>query len=151
MADEPGQSRISRSERHCTVIEAPMGMREQYQWPGLHSLVRIQSERVLDGDTRTETRYYLSSLSADAKRHNEIVRMHWQVENPLHWVLDVAFNEDACRIRERNGAENFSILRRLALILLRQDERVKIGIKGKRLRAGWDEAYLERPIGDIVD
>jgi hypothetical protein len=70
------------------------------------------------------------------------VREHWGAENRLHWVLDVAFREDESRLRKGNGAHNFSVLRRLTLNLLRQDRTLKIGIKAKRLKAGWDNAYL---------
>lgn len=71
-------------------------------------------------------------------------------ENPLHWVLNVAYNEDACRIRKKNSAENFSLLRRMALNLIRQDKSSKTGVKGKRLRAGWDSRFLEKLLGDMV-
>ncbi len=135
--------------RHCTVIEAPQAMRDEYNWPELRSLCRIISERFIDGKKSCETRYYLSSLEPDASRYNDIVRAHWGVENPLHWVLDVAFNEDGCRIREKNGAENFSVLRRIALNLLRQNNKVKAGIKARRLRAGWDESYLESLLANL--
>lgn len=72
---------------------------------------------------------------------------HWAVENSLHWVLDVGFREDESRVREGHGAENLSTLRRIALNLLKQDTTTKLGIKNKRLAAGWDEAYLLRLLG----
>ncbi len=71
-----------------------------------------------------------------------LIRSHWQVENALHWSLDVSFNEDASRIRNGYGAENFSRLRRIALNLLKRETTLKVGIKIKRLRAGWDEDHL---------
>jgi predicted transposase YbfD/YdcC len=70
------------------------------------------------------------------------VRTHWAIENSLHWVLDIAFREDECRLRKDHGAQNFAILRHIALNLLKQDERLKVGIKNRRLRAGWDQDYL---------
>ena len=72
------------------------------------------------------------------------VRGHWGIENKLHWQLDVSFREDQCRVRAGHGAENLSRLRRLALNLLKRDKSVKIGINGKRRKAGWDEHYLLR-------
>ena len=72
------------------------------------------------------------------------MRGHWSIENKLHWQLDVSFNEDQRRLRKDHAAENFSRLCRLALNLLKRDESVKIGIHGKRLKAGWDEPYLLR-------
>ena len=84
----------------------------------------------------------LSSLPADAGLLNEAARSHWAVENSLHWVLDVTFDEDGSRIRKENAPENFGLLRRLALCLLKRDRSSKGSIKGKRLRASWDEDYL---------
>lgn len=114
------------------------------QWAGLASLMAVDSERRLpDGTVQTERRYFISSLTrADAKTFAKLIRGHWQVENKLHWSLDISFNEDACRVRKGYGAENFSRLRRVALNLLRNEKTAKVGIKNKRLQAGWDENYL---------
>ena len=94
------------------------------------------------GQTSDEVRYFISSLPAKVKRLASAVRRHWGIENGLHWVLDVAFNEDRMRQRDRNGAENLALLNRLAVSLLRQDTTVKAGIKCKRKRAGWNDDYL---------
>lgn len=114
------------------------------RWAGLTSLIAVDSERRLaDGTVQKERRYFISSLGgADAKTFAQLIRGHWQVENRLHWSLDISFNEDACRIRKGYGAENFSRLRRIALNLLRNEKTAKVGIKNKRLRAGWDDNYL---------
>jgi predicted transposase YbfD/YdcC len=90
------------------------------------------------------TRYYISSLDGQAARLLDATRRHWAVENDLHWTLDLAFREDECRVRVGHGAENLAILRHMALNLLKQEKTAKIGIKAKRLKAGWDEAYLLR-------
>jgi predicted transposase YbfD/YdcC len=113
-------------------------------WAGLASLIAVDSERRLaDGTVQKERRYFISSLlAAEAKTFAKLIRGHWQIENNLHWSLDLSFNEDACRIRKGYGAENFSRLRRIALNLLRAEHSHKVGIKTKRLRAGWDEDYL---------
>jgi predicted transposase YbfD/YdcC len=112
------------------------------EWEGLRSVVFVESERFVGESLAVEERYYLSSLPADAELLNEAARSHWAVENSLHWVLDVTFHEDASRIRKENAPENFGLLRRLALCLLKRDRSSKGSIKGKRLRASWDEDYL---------
>ncbi|OJB04641.1 hypothetical protein BGV52_27630 [Burkholderia ubonensis] len=89
------------------------------------------------GDTKTtERRYYVSSLPPDATRIAQAVRAHWRIENSMHWVLDMAFGEDQCRVRVNNAAQNFAILRRICLNLLKADTATKSGIKNRRLKAG---------------
>ena len=119
------------------------------RWPGLASVAVVESVRQDLGDpagrVTTERRYYVSSRrGTDAGAMQDAVRGHWAVENQLHWQLDVSFGEDQRRIRKGHGAENFSRLCRVALNLLKQDRSVKIGVHGKRLKAGWDEHYLLR-------
>lgn len=123
-------------------------MNEKEKWPGLKSIVMSTSERTVKGkDTSFEARFYISSLKADAALAASAVQTHWQIENNVHWVLDVAFREDECRIRKGYGAENLSTLRRIALNLLKKEQSVKVGIKNRRLKAGWDEPYLLKVLG----
>lgn len=111
-------------------------------WPGLGSIACVEGERRGHGTVTRERRYYLSSLPADAARIGAAVRGHWGIENQLHWVLDLAFREDECRVRTGHAAENLAVLRHIALNLLRQESTATVGIKAKRLKAGWDETYL---------
>jgi predicted transposase YbfD/YdcC len=113
----------------------------RFAWEGIQSIGCVQAKRMIGDSESSETRYYISSLNK-VQRFAEAVRSHWAVENSLHWILDVSFNEDQSRIRKDNGAENFSILRRIALNLLKNEESAKVGIKNKRLKAGWDNKYL---------
>ena len=89
-----------------------------------------------------ETRYYILSKKLTAKQFAKAVRSHWSIENNLHWQLDVTFQEDQCRLRRGNADANFSTLRRTALSLLKNNHALKIGVKNKRLAAGWDDEYL---------
>lgn len=115
------------------------------QWPGLKSIVAVERlrEDQSSGKSSCERRYFISSMATlDAVAMAKTVRGHWSVENNLHWQLDVSFNEDQRRIRKDHGAENFSRLCRLALNLLKREKSAKIGVHGKRLKAGWDNHYL---------
>ena len=112
-------------------------------WAGLRSFACVECSRTVKGQTSVERHYYISSLAGnDARLMAQVCRGHWGVENRLHWSLDVSFAEDLCRVRKGHGAENFSRLRRIALNLLRKETTAKVGIKAKRLRAGWDHDYL---------
>jgi predicted transposase YbfD/YdcC len=137
-----GHGRVER--RTCSVIGDLSLMEKASQWPSLQGMVRIEAERFhkATGTTERETRYYITSLPPQAAQLNRAIRQHWGIENKLHWVLDVAFGEDLSRKRQGHAAQNFSLLNRIALNLLRQDKTCKLGIHGKRLKAGWDNHYL---------
>ena len=112
------------------------------EWPELQTLGMVESEWTEKGNVKQECRFYISSMECEAERFAEAIRSHWGIENSVHWILDVAFREDDSRIRQGNAAENFSILRRLALNLIKQEKSAKGGVKVKRLRAGWDDNYF---------
>jgi len=148
---DKGHGRIET--RQCVVTHDVSALAEPGQrWPDLRSAVMIKSTRqVLGGrdkaEPSTEWRYYISSLRADAVECNTKVRAHWGIENSCHWVLDVTFKEDDCRVRCADGAQNFAILRRIALNLIKQDKADKSSVRLKRLRAGWSTDYLQKLLG----
>jgi predicted transposase YbfD/YdcC len=119
-------------------------LRNGKDWVGLRSLLCVECHReVMGGKTSTERRYFISTLTSKAaKTRLAEVRGHWGVENSLHWVLDVAFREDECRVRMGHAPENLSRMRRLALNLLRKDTHSKVGIAIRRKKAGWNLDYL---------
>lgn len=123
-------------------VNAPEWLKEKFDWPGLESLGMCEARREINEQASEEKRYYLSSLSVDAVRLAEAVRGHWSIENSLHWILDVVFREDDSRVRVGHAAENFALIRRIALNLLQQEKSLKRGVKTKRLKAALDDSYL---------
>lgn len=131
--------------RRAWVISDPevlQALRGTEKWPQLAALVKVEAERRLPDKRESNTRYYLASFPILAQQAITMTRHHWHIENCLHWVLDIAFREDECRIRKDHGPHNFAILRHMALNLLKQEKTCKLGIKNKRLKAGWDDHYL---------
>ena len=114
------------------------------RWAGLQAIGLAVSSTQRDGRECNECRYYILSKYLSGRRFAEAVRRHWGIENQLHWQLDVTFQEDQCRIRKGHADANFSTLRRSALSLLKAETSLKVGIKNKRLVAGWDGDYLEK-------
>ncbi len=110
----------------------------------------VQAQRWTVDKHSSETRYYISSLAGDASEFGTAVRSHWHIENKVHWILDVAFQEDLSRIRSGYAAENFAVLRHIALNLLQHETSAKCGIKAKRLKAGWNEGYLLKVLSSLL-
>ncbi len=139
--EESGHGRYE-VRRYWMTERIPVPLR-QIQWTGLRSMGMVEATRTVGTKTSVERRYYISSLPADAERLARAVRGHWEIENQVHWVLDMVFAEDQSRMRERQSTTNFAMLRRLALNILRQDPTPKLSLRRKRLKAGWDNEYLE--------
>jgi predicted transposase YbfD/YdcC len=134
-------------KRTCSVISTFSHLESQHKWKDLKSIVRIESSREFKNSnkaTETATRYYISNLEQESESFNKDIRSHWAIENKLHWTLDVAFGEDASRKRVGNSAQNFSILNKVALNLLKNEKTAKQGVKSKRFKAALDNEYLKK-------
>jgi len=130
--------------RYYSICPVPEDLPGRSRWADLKAIGIAIGDTQRDGKNCCEVRYYILSKYIAARRFAEAVRGHWSIENRLHWQLDVTFQEDQCRIRQGHADANFSIVRRAALSLLKNETTAKVGIKNKRLTAGWDESYLEK-------
>ena len=138
-----GHGRIETRECWATDREEHLSLvRKRQQWKGLKSVVRMVSQRQIGEAIELQTRYFISSLPANAKTILKAKRSHGKIENQLHWVLDIAFREDESRVRTDHAAENLAVLRHMALNLLKNEKAAKGGIHAKRLQAGWNNDYL---------
>lgn len=138
--------------RECWTISDPEvlpHLRGFANWKNLTAVSRIRAQRWIGEEKTCEDRYHIASITG-AKRILGAVRSHWGIENELHWTLDLAFDEDRCRVRKDHGPENFALLRHIALNLLKQEKTCKRGIKGKRLLAGWNQDYLLKVLAGFV-
>jgi predicted transposase YbfD/YdcC len=142
VTEEKGHGR--EENRWYYLCPVPDDLPDRHRWPKLKAIGMVISNTQRDGKDCNEIRYYILSKYISGRRFADAVRSHWGIENRLHWQLDVTFQEDQCRIRKGHADANFSILRRTALSLLKNDSTSKVGIKNKRLTAGWDETYLEK-------
>ena len=125
-------------------------LNERHNWPGLQSIIAVTSKRETADKVTEETRYFVSSMSThDPDKLAHSIRAHWAIENNLHWVLDVAFDEDRNRTRKGHSAANLAIIRHIALNLIKKEKTSKVGVKTKRLKAGWNNDYLLRVIAAI--
>jgi len=143
---EKGHGRIE--VRRCWTCGNVQWLAKRHDWPKLSSLAAVECVRTVNGQTSTERRYFISSHSGRcAQKIATLVRNHWRVENELHWTLDVCFNEDSCRVRAANAAENLARMRRVTLMLLKSEKTCKLGIKTKRRKAGYQRDYLLKVLG----
>lgn len=140
---EKGHGRVET--RRYTVIDAPSYLQEinaDDRWWQLGSVVRVERQREINGVATSELHYYIASLAEPARAIAAVIRNHWGIENGLHWRLDVVLREDYSRVRTDHGPENFEVLRRFALNLLKREKTDKHGMQAKRLKAAWDTDYL---------
>ncbi|MEG5056148.1 MULTISPECIES: ISAs1 family transposase [unclassified Microcoleus] len=139
---EAGHHRVEKRQIWTVAVSELLPLHNQSLWAGLKTVVMVVSERRLWNKTTTEVRFYLSSLATNAEKIYQAIRSHWGIENSLHWTLDVTFCEDKSRIRKDHSPENFALLRRLAVNLLKQEKGFKGSLKMKRYLAGMDNNYL---------
>ncbi|MBC8549714.1 MAG: ISAs1 family transposase [Candidatus Brocadiales bacterium] len=135
-------SSFALDDTFLTRLNAKCRKRSQVPWNGLKTAIKIVSQRAIGDKKSVEERFYISSYPADSEKLLSSIRSHWHVENKLHWTLDVAFNEDRCRVTKGYAPENFAVLRQLSLNLLKKEKTSKRSIKGKRLKSAWDNNYL---------
>ena len=147
------------TRRVWVTNRAPLIERYGRQWSCLTSIAKIESVRSLKGKESVEYRYFISSLPGDdAQGFSDVVRTHWSVENQLHWMLDVAFNEDDCRVRKDHAPENLAVVRHIALALHNLHGNVvdlpgkkrKLGLANRRQLASWHKPYLAKLLGFLT-
>ncbi len=131
-----------RIETRTTTVMHDVGwLQERHAWPGLKAVVMVESSREISGKVETETRFYITSLVMLAHLLGPVVRSHWAIENSLHWVLDMVFRDDECRVRTEHAPANFTTIKHMALNLLRRAPG-KNSLRGRRKAAGWDDEFL---------
>jgi predicted transposase YbfD/YdcC len=141
---DKGHGRIET--RRCVALSAAH-LDMTVAWSGLRSMVMVESTREIGDQRSSEKRFYISSMAPDSRAIADVVRSHWGIENQLHWCLDVTFNEDACRTRTGNAAENFNVVRKIAMNLLKATTSRKLTVAKKRQLAGLNERYLAEVLG----
>ena len=127
--------------RTTTVIHDVKWLQERHHWPGLNGVVIVESRREINGKIELETRYYITSLAMLAALLGPVVRGHWAIENSLHWVMDMVFRDDECRVRTEHAPANFTTIKHMALNLLRRPAS-KLSLRGRRKAASWDDEFL---------
>jgi predicted transposase YbfD/YdcC len=127
--------------RTTTVIQDVAWLQERHDWPGLNAIVMVESAREIEGKTEFETRFYITSLVLLAAQLGPIVRSHWAVENSLHWVMDMIFRDDECRIRTDHAPANFTTIKHMAHNLIRRAQS-KDSLRLRRKVTAWDDDFL---------
>ena len=127
--------------RNYTVIHAVDWLQARHQWPSLKAVVVVESRREINGRIADETRFYITSLAMMATAVGPMIRAHWAIENSLHWVMDMVFRDDQCRVRTDNAPANFATCRHIAYNRTRKAPG-KDSIRLRRKTAGWDDEYL---------
>lgn len=145
--DHKGHGRVE--QRRYWISDMLGSISNPGRWASLCSIGMVESERCIEGKTTSEIRYFISSLTPDAKAFANAVRKHWSIENQLHWVLDVSFREDDSRVRRDNAPENFGIFRHVAINALRNEKTCKKGIKAKRFKATLQSDYAQLVLNGI--
>ena len=126
--------------RRTTVFHDMRWLKERHDWPGLQAVVMVESERESDARIERETRFYITSSTDTADKLGDIVRRHWAVES-MHWLMDMVFRDDECRVRTEHAPANFTTIKHIAHNLLRRHP-AKLSMTTKRLKAGWNEKFL---------
>lgn len=148
VSEETGKDH-GRIETRKVFASGDIGwLKERHDWKGFTAIVMVLSTRETDKDARAERRFYITSLPADAEKLGQAIRAHWGVENGLHWVLDVNFRDDDCRIRKKNAPANFTAIKRATINALKRAPG-KESMKSKRLLAGWRDDFLEKTLQGI--
>ena len=127
--------------RRYTAIHDVDWLRERHDWPGLKGIVIVESQREIDGATTRQTRFYITSLTLEASAVGPMIRDHWAIENSLHWVMDMVFRDDECRVRTENAPANFTTIKHMASNLIRRAPG-KDSQRLRRMTAAWDDDFL---------
>ena len=139
---ESGHHRIETRQVFCVPVTQLPPLHQQQDWLGLQSVVMVVRTRQLWNKTTLEVQFYLTSLESNASKVGRAIRLHWGIENELHWTLDVTFAEDACRVRSAHAPQNLSLLRRIALNALNREQSFRRSTRQKSNRAAMDDDYM---------
>jgi predicted transposase YbfD/YdcC len=138
------------TRNYLMISDIAMSIDPLQKWQNLTSIGMVESVRVVNGKTSVETRYFISSLEGNIEKLAEAIRGHWSIENSLHWVLDVTFQEDNSRIRKDNSPANFAVLRHIAVNIIGQNKSRKLSVRRKRFLASLDEEYARELLEAIL-